>query len=125
MAHLYYSRSHIPESDTISIDSQSSVSTNATAPNLVGPGRTLGLVIDKAGNWIERRLNRWAVRRARGPHETAECIKAIQRDRSLLVAIPYEWRWYRNRHVEILPMTDEEEKISMSTWSGAETCCGI
>ena len=37
--------SHLPDSDSISIESQSSISTNATAPNLVGPGRTLGLVI--------------------------------------------------------------------------------
>jgi len=70
MSNFYYSRSHIPESDSISIESHSSVSTNATEPNLVGTGRTLGLVIDKA----------------------------------------YKRPWHR--HVEVLPMTDEEEEIA-------------
>ena len=105
MSNVPQSFSHLANSDSISIESQSSVSTNATAPNLVGAGRTLGLAIDKAGSWLERCANRWATRRGHGPHEAAEAIRKIQADR-ILVAIPYNlWGWQEERrHVEIYPM---------------------
>ena len=108
MPDLYYSPSHLPDSDSISIDSQSSVSTNATAPNLVGAGRTLGLVIDRGGSWLERLANRWATRNGHGPHETAKTIREIQAENTL-VAIPYVSQ--DDRRVETLPMKDNEKKI--------------
>lgn len=41
-------------------DSTSSISTNATAPNLPGPGRTIGLAYDALGSRLERLLSRFA-----------------------------------------------------------------
>ena len=98
--------SHLPDPDSISIESQSSVSTNATASNLVGAGRTLGLAIDKAGSWLERCANRWATRRGHGPHEVAEAIRKIQADRTL-VALSYDRLW---KHERLYPIEDRDKK---------------
>lgn len=38
--------------------SLASVSTSATAPNLPGPGRTLGNVYDRGGAFVEKHMNR-------------------------------------------------------------------
>lgn len=44
-------------------ESSSSMSTNLTAPNLAGPGRTLGLLYDYVGLQLETRLNTLALTR--------------------------------------------------------------
>lgn len=43
---------------TLSECSLASVSTSATAPNLPGPGRTLGNVYDRGGAFVEKHINR-------------------------------------------------------------------
>ncbi|KAH8107619.1 hypothetical protein DFH11DRAFT_1168433 [Phellopilus nigrolimitatus] len=60
------------DSDLASLDS---VSTNATADNLPGPGRTLGLFYSSAGRHLEVQLGKIAGRLGRGPQATAVRIK--------------------------------------------------
>ena len=106
MSNACYPPSHLPDSDSISLVSQSSISTTATAPNLVGAGRTVGLVYDKAGSWLQRRINWWATRRGYGPHETAKAIRLILDGAE--EEIEYHWttlRLYR-------PLADDEKKAA-------------
>lgn len=57
--------------------SDSTLSTNATASNLVGPGRVLGLAIEKFGKIIEIRANTLAENHGYGPRETTLAIEDI------------------------------------------------
>ncbi|KLO16297.1 hypothetical protein SCHPADRAFT_901679 [Schizopora paradoxa] len=52
----------------------SSAHSTATAPNLVGPGRTLGLLFDWLGNGLETFLNRRAVQLNLGPEAVARVL---------------------------------------------------
>ncbi|KLO08853.1 hypothetical protein SCHPADRAFT_1000672 [Schizopora paradoxa] len=61
------------------IDSMASVSTNATAPNLPGPGRNLGLLLDRVGKRVESFLNKCASRSGMGPIATAQKIRQLRR----------------------------------------------
>lgn len=61
------------------IYTNSSVSTNATAPNLPGPGRTIGLLMDKLGAHLERFMNVWASRNGLGPKAVAQEIRRLRR----------------------------------------------
>ncbi len=61
--------------DTIS----SSISTNATAPNLPGPGRNVGLLLDRLGAHMEKYMNLWADRRGLGPNAAAQEIRRLLR----------------------------------------------
>lgn len=53
-------------------DSNSSISTTATAPNLPGAGRTVGLAIDRLGTRFESFLNTRAPRLGRRPKTTPQ-----------------------------------------------------
>lgn len=48
-----------------------SISTNATAPNLPGPGRTIGLFYEFSGRLLERTLNVRAEKWGLGPQAAA------------------------------------------------------
>ncbi len=61
------------------IHTNSSVSTNATAPNLPGPGRTIGLLMDWLGTRMERFMNICADRRGLGPKAVAQEIHCLRR----------------------------------------------
>lgn len=50
--------------------SESSVSTNATAPNLAGPGRTLGLLCDFLGKTLEMNVSKLAEKCGLGREES-------------------------------------------------------
>ncbi len=64
----------LTRSDTIS-----SISTNATAPNLLGPGRTVGLLFDRLGAHVEKFLNIGAHRRGLGPKAVGQEIRRLLR----------------------------------------------
>ncbi|KAH8115027.1 hypothetical protein DFH11DRAFT_141170 [Phellopilus nigrolimitatus] len=55
--------------------SRTSLSTNATASNLPGAGRTLGLAYDRGGGVLEVLLNRLAKQLGRGPDASMERIQ--------------------------------------------------
>ncbi len=61
------------------IGTNTSVSTNATAPNLPGPGRTVGLLFDRLGAQVEKILNICADRRGLGPKAVALEIRCLCR----------------------------------------------
>ncbi len=61
------------------MDTNSSISTNATAPNLPGAGRTVGLLIDRLGSHVENLLNIGAQWRKIGPKAVAQDIRRILR----------------------------------------------
>ena len=86
------------------------MSTNAAAPNLVGAGRALGLVIDKAGGWLQWRMNWWATRRGYGPFESAKVvIKVLEGAGDDRI---FYHHWYENVTMRVYrPLTDEEKKI--------------
>ncbi|KLO08855.1 hypothetical protein SCHPADRAFT_981278 [Schizopora paradoxa] len=73
----------------IRTDTRSSVSTNATAPNLPGPGRILGLLLDRVGKRIESFLNRCANRSGMGPVATAREIRLLRRYGELTIQERY------------------------------------
>ncbi|KLO11882.1 hypothetical protein SCHPADRAFT_891251 [Schizopora paradoxa] len=64
----------------ISTESLSSIDSNATAPNLEGAGRTVGLLYDFLGAMLEDFLNRVAQRRGGGPEAIASCIRNLAID---------------------------------------------
>lgn len=49
-----------PSLELTQVDSIDTIASDATAPNLPGPGRNLGRLYDTAGTWIEGYLNRRA-----------------------------------------------------------------
>lgn len=59
------------ESDSDSL----SIATDDTADNLIGPGRTLGLIYACVGRWVEIKLNKLAEKMKIGPDATYEKIK--------------------------------------------------
>lgn len=59
-------------------DTVSSIDSNATASNLVGPGRTLGLLLDYLGSRFEFVLNRRASRLGLGPEAVANDIRHLR-----------------------------------------------
>ncbi|KLO08846.1 hypothetical protein SCHPADRAFT_981263 [Schizopora paradoxa] len=59
--------------------SQSSISTNATAPDLPGPGRLVGLLLDRVGKHLETLLNKCANQFALGPAHVAQEIRILSR----------------------------------------------
>lgn len=60
-------------------DTISSIASDATASNLPGPGRTVGLLFDWLGNRFEVFLNKMATRRGLGPTATAREIRRLRR----------------------------------------------
>ncbi len=71
-----WNETHFPLSRT---NTSSSVSTNATAPNLPGAGRTVGLLLDRLGAHVEKCMNLWADRRGLGPNAVAQEIRRLRR----------------------------------------------
>lgn len=57
------------------VSDTSSVSTNATADNLIGPGRTLGLLYSFLGRRLEARINQIAEHRGHGPRAAFDRLK--------------------------------------------------
>ncbi len=55
------------------------ISTNATPPNLPGPGRTVGLLFDKIGVHVEKFVNIRAHLRGLGPKAVAQEIRHLLR----------------------------------------------
>lgn len=60
-------------------DSIDSIATNATAPNLPGPGRNVGRLFDALGAKIEIMMNRRAQRLKLGPDAVAQEIRQLCR----------------------------------------------
>ncbi len=56
--------------------SQLSVSTTATRSNNIGPGRTMGIVLESLGRRVETRLSRIAVARGQGPNASLTLVRA-------------------------------------------------
>ncbi|KLO08598.1 hypothetical protein SCHPADRAFT_944315 [Schizopora paradoxa] len=67
------------ENSHLALSRTSSISTNATAPNLVGPGRTIGLLFDWLGKGLEAKLNKRAAQLNLGPEAAARDIRRIRR----------------------------------------------
>ncbi|KAH8092156.1 hypothetical protein DFH11DRAFT_1182664 [Phellopilus nigrolimitatus] len=78
-------------------DSLYSVSTNATADNLPGPGRTLGLFYSFAGRHVEVQLGRLAGRLGHGPQAIALRI----RKNSLAYVLPLPKAFVKTKNSEI------------------------
>ena len=62
-------------------ESESSLASDATAPNLPGPGRTVGLLLDWLGTRLEVLVNRIAIRNGHGPAEIAREIRRLRHHR--------------------------------------------
>lgn len=73
----------------IRTDTLSTVSTNATAPNLPGPGRNIGLLLDRVGKHVETIFNKCATRFKMGPVATARKIRQLRRYDELTVQERY------------------------------------
>lgn len=56
-----------------------SFTTNATAPNLPGPGRNVGLLFDWLGSHVESLINKWALHFDIGPKAVANEIRHVRR----------------------------------------------
>lgn len=61
------------------IDTIDTIASDATAPNLPGPGRNLGRLYDAVGERIEHLLNSRAGRLKLGPDALAEAIRCLRR----------------------------------------------
>ncbi len=68
------------------IDTHSSVSTNATAPNLPGPGRTVGLLFDRLGAQVDKFVNICAQRCSLGPKAASQEIRRLLRHDQTTIA---------------------------------------
>lgn len=86
-------------------DTSSSVSTNATASNLPGPGRTVGLLLDWLGAHVEKCMNLWADQSGLGPNAVAQEIRRLRRHDETSVV---------ERHagsvVQLLGVSERDEK---------------
>lgn len=83
----------------------SSVSTNATAPNLPGPGRTVGLLLDRIGAHVETFTNMWARRLGLGPQAVAQEIRHLLRHDKLTII-----ERHRPQSINQSQFTDKENK---------------
>lgn len=59
--------------------SNSTVSTNATAPNLIGPGRTIGLLIDGLRDYLDTLTITWVPKLKFGPKSAAQDVRSLLR----------------------------------------------
>ena len=66
-----------------------SLSTNATAPNLPGPGRLLGLLLDRLGKGLESSVNQGAGRLGMGPEAVAREIRQLRRHETMTIGERY------------------------------------
>ena len=60
------------------VDSSSTISTNATASNLEGAGRTMGRLIERLGAHVDAFMNEWATRHGYGPKRRPSTMAARQ-----------------------------------------------
>lgn len=79
----------LPHDKQITPSSSSSVSSTATAPNLVGPGRTLGLLFDWLGEGLEGKLNKRATQLNLGPEAIARDIRRLRRHEQIDAFVRY------------------------------------
>lgn len=79
-------RSRTDDLCLIRSDSDASIDTNATAANLPGAGRTLGLLLDYLGSNFESFMNRLAPRLGLGPEEVAKEICRLRRHHETSIA---------------------------------------
>ncbi|KLO08987.1 hypothetical protein SCHPADRAFT_944005 [Schizopora paradoxa] len=63
------------------------MASDATAPNIPGPGRNLGLLFDALGKKFERIVNNWARELKLGPDEVAREIRSLRRHRDSLALV--------------------------------------
>ncbi|KLO11881.1 hypothetical protein SCHPADRAFT_998571 [Schizopora paradoxa] len=72
-----------PSKDTLAsltitrVETKSSIDSDATAPNLEGPGRTVGLMYDFMGARLEDILNNLSKGRVASPEAVALCIRSL------------------------------------------------
>ncbi|KLO14119.1 hypothetical protein SCHPADRAFT_328591 [Schizopora paradoxa] len=71
------------------IDSTTTIDSNATAPNLPGPGRTLGLLLDCLGARLESFLNKRAAQFGLGPESVSRDIRRMRRHQETDIFIGY------------------------------------
>ncbi|KLO15350.1 hypothetical protein SCHPADRAFT_270515 [Schizopora paradoxa] len=84
------------------IESNASVSTTATAPNLPGAGRTVGLLLDNLGAHMESFVNELALRQGIGPQAVAREIRRL---------LGHERTTIFQRHAEAsLQLNEKEER---------------
>lgn len=81
-----------PYTKFVRAPSVSSIDTNATAPNLIGAGRTLGRFLDWLGVGLESGLNRVAGRMKFGPVAVAKKVRRARRHDETSIAIRYATR---------------------------------
>lgn len=65
--------------DLVRFDTKSSIDSNATAPNLPGPGRTVGLLFDWLGTRLENVLNNRVSNLRHDPDTIAQNIRQLCR----------------------------------------------
>lgn len=83
-------------------DTISTVSTNATAPNLPGPGRILGNVLESLGSRLTSFINKLAIQRGLGPEAVAQEIRRLRRH--------HETTFYERHSEEQIPLSLRDEK---------------
>lgn len=95
--------SYIPSNVALArTDTDSSVSSMATAPNLPGPGRNVGLLFDFLGARVEKFMNARAERHGLGPRAVAEEISRLRRHSETTII---------ERHAGfVVQLTDKEER---------------
>lgn len=92
-------------STELSDSSSSSVSTNATADDNIGPGRVLGLLFDHLGRKLEALINRTAIEGGLGPDAAHDRIQ--QRIKTEDELLWQEWSQHKERGgIEGSPMHD-------------------
>jgi len=70
----------------IRVDTYSSIDSNATAPNLPGAGRTIGLLLAYLGSGLESFINRLAPRLGLGPQEVGKKLRRLRRHNETSIA---------------------------------------
>lgn len=87
------------------IESISSIDTNATAPNLEGAGRTVGLVLDWLGGSLESFMKKRAVQLGYGPESVARDIRLLRHHHEIWIG-----RRYRDAIVDMPTISKSEMK---------------
>lgn len=82
--------------------SVSTVSTDATASNLPGPGRIVGNVLEALGDRLSSFINKVAMRRGLGPEAVAQEIRRLRRH--------HETTWQQRHSAPQTQLSSREEK---------------
>lgn len=80
---------HMQNLALVRSNAPSSTHSTATAPDLVGPGRTLGLLFDWLGRGLESFLNERATQLNLGPEATARDIRRMRRRKEVSLLVQY------------------------------------